>query len=144
MNADSIPPSEVCEDETQQLRDELISLAEKHEIKHTAAYIKKASQSALEKIKQDYDRKQLEETNEYLSDTMVNKFSEFMEGLRMIDDAKSMEEELIHNKIVKRDLKVILSHITPYVPLIGLVCGATIVGKHVFSRTKTTEEDKKE
>ena len=32
----------------------------------------------------------------------MGKLSEFMEGFNMIDDAKSMEEELLHNKMVKR------------------------------------------
>ena len=43
-------------DDTQSLTNELITLAEKHEIKHSAAYIKKASHSALEKIKSDYEK----------------------------------------------------------------------------------------
>ena len=110
-------------DQLQSVRAELITLAEKHEIKYSVAYIKKASQGALEKIKGDYERKQLEETNDYLSETLMGKLSEFMEATNMIDDAKSMEEELVHNKMVKRDLKNILGHITPYIPLIGLVCG---------------------
>ena len=60
-------------DQLQTIRTELITLAEKHEIKHSVAYIKKASHSALEKIKRDYERKQLEETNEYLSETLMGK-----------------------------------------------------------------------
>ena len=110
-------------DQLQSVRAELITLAEKHEIKHSVNYIKKASQSVLEKIKEDYERKQLEETNDYLSETLMGKLSEFMESADMIDDAKSLEEELARNKMVKRDLKNILGHITPYIPLIGLVCG---------------------
>ncbi len=121
-------------DQLQTIRTELITLAEKHEIKHSVAYIKKASHSALEKIKGDYERKQLEETNEYLSETLMGKLSEFVEGVNMIDDAKSMEEELLHNKMVKRDLKNILGYVTPYIPLIGLVCGMSIVGKHVYNK----------
>ena len=89
----------------QTLRSELITLAEKHEIKHSVAYIKKASHSALEKIKGEYERKQLEETNEYLTETLMGKLSELMEGANMIDDTKSMEEELVHNKMVKETLK---------------------------------------
>ncbi len=121
-------------DQIQNVRIELITLAEKGEIKHSVDYIKKARYSALEKIKGDYERKQLEETNEYVSETLMGKLSEFMEATNMIDDAKSMEEELLHNKMVKRDLKSILGHITPYIPLIGLVCGATIVGKHIYNK----------
>ncbi len=92
-------------DQMQSVRAELITLAEKGEIKHSAAYIKKASQGALEKIKGDYERKQLEETNEYISETLMGKLSGFMEATNMIDDAKSMEEELIHNKMVKKRFK---------------------------------------
>ena len=127
-------------DQLQSVRAELITLAEKGEIKQGVAYIKKASHSALEKIKGDYERKQLEETNEYLSETLMEKLSEFMEATNMIDDAKSMEEELVRNKMVKRDLKNILGHITPYIPLIGLVCGVTIVGKHVYNKKPTEPE----
>ncbi len=121
-------------DQLQTIRTELITLAEKHEIKHSVAYIKKASQSALEKIKSEHERKKLEETNEYLTETLMGKLSEFMEGTNMIDDAKRMEEELTHNKMVKRDLKNILGYVTPYIPLIGLVCGVSIVGKHMYNR----------
>ena len=127
-------------DQLQSVRAELITLAEKHEIKHSVAYIKKASQGALEKIKGDYERKQLEETNDYLSETLMGKLSEFMEATNMIDDAKSMEEELVHNKMIKRDLKNILGYVTPYIPLIGLVCGVTIVGKHVYNKKPAEPE----
>ena len=94
----------------------------------------------LEKIKAEYDRKQLQETNEYLSKSLVEKLPEFMEGANMIDDAKSMEEELSHNKLVKRDLKNILGYVTPYIPLIGLVCRIAIVGKHMYNRKTETQQ----
>ena len=141
LNNTSEPVSETQDaDQLQSVRAELITLAEKGEIKQGVAYIKKASHSALEKIKGNYERKQLEETNDYLSETLMEKLSEFMEATNMIDDAKSMEEELVHNKMVKRDLKNILGHITPYIPLIGLVCGVTIVGKHVYNKKPAEPE----
>ncbi len=147
LNDHSEKPSVVADDShpasaTQSLRSELISLAEKHEIKYSVAYIKKASHSALEKIRGEYERKQLEETNEYLTETLnMGKLSEFMEGVNMIDDAKSMEEELVHNKMVKRDLKNILGYVIPYIPLIGLVCGISTVGKHIYNRKEQPTED---
>ena len=39
--------------DVQSLRSELITLAEKHEIKHSVAYIRIASHSALETIRRD-------------------------------------------------------------------------------------------
>ncbi len=121
-------------DQIQNVRAELLTLAEKGEIKHSAAYIKKASQSAPEKIKAEYERKQLEETNEYITEALMEKLSEFMEATDMIDDAKDMEEELVRKKMVKRDLKNMLSYVTPYIPLIGIVCGVTTVGKHMYNK----------
>ncbi len=50
---DQIPTEECTEDMVQSLRSELLSLAEKHEIKQSVAYIKKAGHSALEKIKEN-------------------------------------------------------------------------------------------
>ncbi len=129
-------------DQLQSVRAELITLAEKHEIEHSVAYIKKASQGALEKIKADYERKQLEETNEYLSNTIIEKLSEFMEYANMIDDSKIMGEELSNDEMVKKDLKNILGHITPYVPFIGLVLGGAIVGKHVYNKKPTEPAEK--
>ena len=132
---DSEKPSDA-----QFLRSELITLVEKGEIKQSVAYIKNASYSVLERIKVEYERKQLEETNEYLSETLIEKLSEFMEGANMIDDAKNMEEELLHNKMVKRDLRNILGYVTPYIPLIGFVCGISIMGKHMYSRKTETQQ----
>ncbi len=43
-------------DQPQTIRAELIALAEKGEIIQSVAYVKKASQDALEKIKAEYDR----------------------------------------------------------------------------------------
>ena len=141
LNNTSEPVSETQDaDQIQSVRAELITLAEKGEIKQGVAYIKNASHSTLEKIKGNYERKQLEETNDYLSETLMEKLSEFMEATNMIDDAKSMEEELVHNKMIKRDLKNILGYVTPYIPLIGLVCGVTIVGKHVYNKKPTEPE----
>ncbi len=132
---DSEKPSDA-----QFLRSELITLVEKGEIKQSVAYIKNASYSVLERIKVEYERKQLEETNEYLSETLIEKLSEFMEGANMIDDAKNMEEELLHNKMVKRDLRNILGYVTPYIALIGFVCGISIMGKHMYSRKTETQQ----
>ena len=139
---DEIPiPTMSNEDTDPCLREELISLAEAGEIKFTPKNIKKASQAVLEKIKRDYDRKQTDEANEFLSDNIISKFSELLSNLDMIKESGEMEKELQDNKLLKRDLKNILSHVTPYVPLIGLFCGSVIIGKHVISKNYTNKDD---
>ena len=142
MNDDEIPiPTMSDEDTDLCLREELISLAEAGEIKYTPKNIKKASQAVLEKIKRDYDRKQTDEANEFLSDNIISKFSELLNNLDMINEPDEMKKELQDNKLLKRDLKNIISHITPYIPLIGLFCGSVIIGKHVTSRNYTNKDD---
>ena len=47
---------------------------------------------------------------------------------------------LVRNKMVKKDLKNLLGYVTPFIPLIGLVCGVTIVGKHVYNKKPTEEK----
>ena len=134
-------PTMTDEDTDPCLREELISLAEAGEIKHTPKNIKKASQAALEKIKRDYDRKQTDEANDFISDSLISKLSELMSSLDMINESGEMKDELQDNKLLKRDLKNIISHITPYIPLIGLFCGGVIVGKHIISRNYTNKDD---
>ena len=142
MNDDEIPiPTMHDEDTDLCLREELISLAEAGEIKYTPKNIKKASQAVLEKIKRDYDRKQTDEANEFLSDNVISKISEVLSNLDMINEPDEMEKELHDNKLLKRDLKNIISHITPYIPLIGLFCGSVIIGKHVISRNYVNKDD---
>ena len=62
----------------------------------------------------------------------------------MIDDAKIMEKELLHNKMVKKDLKNILGHVTPYIPLIGLVCGISIIGRHMYNKKTQPTKDRQQ
>ena len=142
MNDDEIPiPTMSDEDTDLCLREELISLAEAGEIKYTPKNIKKASQAVLEKIKRNYDRKQTDEANEFLSDNLISKVSELLSNLDMIKESDEMEKELQDNKLLKRDLKNIISHITPYIPLIGLFCGSVIIGKHVISKNYVNKDD---
>ena len=119
---------------TRELRDELLSLAENGKTKYSAKYIKKASHDTLEKIKMDYDRIQLEVTNEFITNNLISKFSELMDSLDFIEDPDQMERELTNNQLLKRDLKGIIGRVTPYIPLVGLLCGGIIVGKCVISK----------
>ena len=142
MNDDEIPiPTMSDEDTDLCLREELISLAEAGEIMYTPKNIKKASQAVLEKIKRDYDRKQTDEASEFLSDNIISKVSELLSNLDMIKEPDEMEKELQDNKLLKRDQKNIISHITPYIPLIGLFCGSVIIGKHVTSKNYVNKDD---
>ena len=122
--------------ETINYREEVLRLVSEGKIKQTAKSIEKAPDEILEKIYKNYLAKQLDETNEHIADTLIKQLSELMTSLELVDDGESLEKDLESNELLKRDVKNILSYITPYIPLIGLVCGGICLGKHVMKRKK--------
>ena len=135
MNSEEFTlPEETEETSNVSLREELLSLAEKGEIKQSEKYIKNASQETLEKIKKDYDRKQLDAANEYISENLIAKFSDLMKNLELVDNSEEMEKELTGNQMLKKDIKSIIGYVTPYLPYIGLFCGGVVVAKHVINK----------
>jgi hypothetical protein len=123
------------------LREELLKLADAGEIKYTTKYIKKASEKILDGIYKDYKRQQLENTNNQLADVIITKFSELMDALDAVKDAEGMKKELEENNLLRKDIKNLISYVTPYVPLIGILSGGITVGKHVISSKATQPSD---
>ena len=117
-------------------------------IKLTTKYVEKASDETLEKVYKNYIAKQLDETNEQITKILINQLSELLTSLEMIEDGKKPEDELGNNELFKRDVKTVLSYITPYIPLIGLACGGICIGRHVMKKrssdVKEEEENQKE
>ena len=65
----------------------------------------------------------------------------------MIEEKEKLKDELKNNEIFKRGVTNILSHATPYVPYIGLACGAICIGKHVMEKRASDvnkEEEEKQ
>ena len=126
------------------LRENLLKLVDEGEIKYTSKYIKKASEKTLENIHKDYERQQLENTNNQLADVIITKFSELMEALDAVKDSEGMKKELEENSLLKKDIKNLVSYVTPYIPLIGILSGGITVGKHVISSKVTQSGEPKE
>ena len=76
LNDESEADEQERKDQARQLRDSLLSLSESGKIKHSVKFIKKAGHDTLERIKMDYDRIQLEVTNELITKNLISKFSE--------------------------------------------------------------------
>ena len=130
----TIPPEETEETSNVNLREELLLLSKKGEIKQSEKFIQKASQETLEKIKKDYDIKQLDATNDYISEKLISNFSEIMEQLNFVGDSKEMEEELEKSSIFKKEIKSLIGNVTPFIPFIGLFCGGVIIAKHILNK----------
>ena len=47
-------------------------------------------------------------------------------------DGDALNNDLEGNVLLCEDLKTIISYTTPYIPMIGLVCGALILDKHWY------------
>ena len=64
--------------------------------------------------------KQLDDTNEHITDTLIKQLSELMTSLELVEDGESLEKDLENNELFKRYVKNILCYITPYIPFVGL------------------------
>ena len=113
-------------------REEILRLVSEGKIKHTTKYVEKQSDESLEKIYRNYIAKQLDETNEQITKTLIDQLSELLTSLEMVEEKEELKDDLQNNELFKRDVKSILSYVTPYVPLIGLACGAICLGKHML------------
>ena len=126
-------------------REEILRLVSEGKIKHTIKYVEKSSDETLEKIYKSYVAKQLDETNEQITNTLINQLSELLTSLEMVDETEELKDDLKGNELFKRDVKNILSYVTPYVPLIGLACGAICLGKHILkNRAQRGERSERE
>ena len=122
------------EEETVNYREEVLKLVDEGKIRHTSKYVGKASDETLEKIYKNYLSKQLDETNEHVTDALISQISGLMTTLDLIDDCGSLEKDLGDIKLFKRDVKRLLCYVTPYIPFIGLACGGICIAKHVISK----------
>lgn len=122
-------------------REEVLKLINEGRIKHTVKWAEKASDDKLEKTYANYLASQLDETNEDITDTLVTQFSGLMRNLDLVDDDVALRKDLDEIKICKRDVKKIVGYVTPYIPLIGLVCGGVCVTSHVMKKSKSEKTE---
>ena len=128
-------------------RDELIQLSDEGKIKYKKKFLKEADDETIEKISNEYVKKQLDATNEQLADMIVGKFSDLLKQTEMVDKECDLKKERSKNKMFKNDLKSFVGCVTPYLPYIGLISGLLTVGGYVVykrSKTKGTEEPPEE
>ena len=86
-------------------REEVLRLVGEGNIRHTNKFVEKASDETLEKIYKNYLAKQLDETNEHVTDTLIKPLSELMTSLELIDDGESLKKDLGDNELFKKRRK---------------------------------------
>ena len=75
-------------------------------IRHTAKSVEKAFEETVEKIYKNYLTKQLDETKDHITDTLIKQLSELMTTLHHIEDDANLEKDLKKLELLKRDVKV--------------------------------------
>ena len=120
--------------EVMKKREELIRLSEDGEISQSVQNLKKSSDKVISKIYAEYEVKQTEKTNAFLTDLLISKFADLLGGLEAIESSEELEKELVRDKLLKRDVKSVVGGLTPYLPYLGILSGGITVGKHVIKK----------
>ena len=121
--------------EIEDSRAELIRLSNAGEIKQSESYLKKASGKVIMKIRREYIVAQREKANVVLAEDLIEKFSDLMEAISMVDSGNELREELNQDKLFKSDVKSVVAKLSPYIPYVGIVSGGVTTVKHVYRRT---------
>ena len=114
--------------------EELIKLSEDGEINQSVQNLNKSIDKVITKIYTEYEVKQAEKANEFLTDLLISKFADLLGGLEAIESSEELEKELVKDKLLKRDVKSVIEKISPYLPYLGILSGGVTVGKHVIKK----------
>jgi hypothetical protein len=115
-------------------RAELIRLSNAGEIKQSESYLKKASGKVIMKIRREYIVAQREKANAVLAEALIEKFSNLMQAINMVDSGNELREELNQDKLFRSDVKSVVAKLSPSVPYLGIVSGGVTTVKHVYRR----------
>ena len=75
---------------------------------------------------------------------LIKQLSGLMTTLELVEDGANWKKDLENNELFKRDVKNILSYVTPYIPFVGLVCGAICLWRHVIKKSAERREKEEE
>ena len=121
------------EEEINRKRNELLQLSEDGEIDYKVSQLKKASGKVILRIYAEYEMKEAEKANAFLTGLLISKFSD-LGGLEAIESSDELEKDLSKDKLLGRDVKNIVGKLTPFLPYLGLLSGGITVGKHVIKK----------
>ena len=128
--------------EVMKKREELIKLSEDGEISQSVQNLKKSSDKVILKIYAEYEVKQAEKANLFLTDLLISMFADLLGGLGAIESSNELEKELTNDKLLWRDLKSVVEKFTPFLPYLGILSGGVTVGKHVVKKQLKTGSER--
>lgn len=98
----------------------------------------------MERIYERYQRDQLKETNEVVTDIVIAKSTEMLEHLSLIKSGGETGKKLQNKKLFRRDLNKLVGYFTPFLPMIGLIEGGFTVGGDILSHQMSRSEEVQE
>ena len=142
-NSDRVSESsdrEALKHDVMKKHEELIRLSEDGEISQLVQNLKKVSDKIILKIYNEYEIKQAEKANVFLTDLLISKFADLLGGLEAIESSEELEKELVKDKLLKRDVKSVVEKLSPYLPYLGILSGGVTVGKHVIKKQSKKDD----
>ena len=73
-------------------RAELIKLSEDAEIEQSVKVIRKASEKTINTIYAEYEAKQADKANSFLTDMLISRFSDLLGGLDAIENSEELDK----------------------------------------------------
>ena len=134
-------PNDNVNEDVERKRAELIKLSENGEIEQSVKVIRKASEKTINKIYTEYEAKQADKPNSFLTDMLISRFSDLLGGLDAIESSEELGKELRADKLLRRDVKSIVERFTPFLPFLGIISGGVTVGKHVIKHKSFDKND---
>ena len=136
----STPNNNINED-IEKKKAELIKLSEDGEIEQSVKVIKKSSEKTINKMYAEYEAKQAEKANSFLTDMLISRFSDLLGGLDAIESSDELDKKLKADKFLRSDVKSIIERFTPFLPFLGIISGGVTVGKHVIKHKSFDNND---
>ena len=112
----------------EELREELIELAQTKQIRQTVEKIRGASNQQLERIKDNYVMKRVKAAAKQLQFMVTKSFTKSLSSAGVLDDQKELQKDLNKNKLLQEGVVKLTAKYGSDNPYFGLVlAGATIL-----------------
>ena len=78
----------------------------------------------------------MQKANEFLTDQLISKFADLLDGLDAIEKSKVLSKELRKDDLLKINVTKVVEKISPYIPFLGFLSGGVTTGKHIYDHKK--------
>ena len=118
---------------TDKKKEKLITLSNDGLIDKPANFIRKANQSVVDKMYDEYENQRMSCASDFVSALIISKFALVLGSFNAVESAEKLSEELLNDKLLKDDVAYLTRSISPHIPFRGLISGGCTTAKHVVA-----------